>query len=52
MNKTYRQLASEFKNTRSEESFSQLYKKIKPGLTSYVNKILKDPELTQDVVYS
>ncbi len=50
MNKTYRQLASEFKNTRSEESFSQLYKKIKPGLTSYVNKILKDPELTQDVV--
>tara|TARA_B100000900_G_scaffold287702_1_gene246702 strand:+ start:5897 stop:6511 length:615 start_codon:yes stop_codon:yes gene_type:complete len=50
MNKTYRQLASEFKNTRSEESFSQLYQKIKPGLTSYVNKILKDPELTQDVV--
>jgi len=48
--KTYKELALEFKKTKSEKSFTELYYKMKPGLRNYVNKILKDPELTDDVV--
>lgn len=48
--KTYKELALEFKRTRSDRSFTELYEKIKPGLWNYVNGILKDPEITNDVV--
>lgn len=48
--KTYKELALEFKRTRSDRSFTELYEKIKPGLWNYVNRILKDPEITDDVV--
>jgi len=48
--KTYKELALEFKRTRSDRSFTELYEKMKPGLWNYVNGILKDPEITDDVV--
>lgn len=48
--KTYKELALEFKRTKSDRSFTELYEKMKPGLWNYVNGILKDPEITADVV--
>lgn len=48
--KTYRELAAEFKRTKSEKSFTQLYHKMYPGLIRYVTKIVKDGDLAQDLV--
>lgn len=48
--KTYKELAIEFKNTRSERVFNELYKKIKPGLWNYIFKILKDVDMANDIV--
>lgn len=47
--KTYKELALEFKNTKSERSFNELYKKMKPGLWNYINKIVKDPAVADDI---
>ena len=48
--KTYKELAIEFKNTKSERSYNELYKKMRPGLWSYVNNIVKDPTIADDIV--
>jgi RNA polymerase sigma-70 factor, ECF subfamily len=48
--KTYRELASEFKRTKSEKSFTELYHKMYPGMIRYVTKIVKDGDLAQDLV--
>lgn len=48
-NKTYKELAIEFKNTRSERTYNELYKKMRPGLWSYVNNIVKDPSVADDI---
>ena len=42
MTETYASLANEFIATRSEQSFTKLFKKFKPALTGYVRKIVKD----------
>jgi RNA polymerase sigma-70 factor (ECF subfamily) len=47
--KTYKELAIEFKKTKSERVYNELYKKIKPGLWNYVNNIVKDPMATEDI---
>lgn len=47
--KTYKELALEFKNTKTERSFNELYKKMKPGLWNYINKIVKDPAVADDI---
>lgn len=47
--KTYRELALEFKNTRSEKAFSELYNKMRPGLWNYIYKIVKDPDVADDI---
>jgi RNA polymerase sigma factor (sigma-70 family) len=47
---TYRQLAIEFKNTKSPAVFAQLYKKIKPRMKSFVLGIVKDPDAADDIV--
>ena len=39
--KTYKELALNFKNTRSEKVYNELYAKMRPGLWSYVNGIVK-----------
>lgn len=48
--KTYKELATEFKKTRRESVYNELYAKMRPGLRSYVNNIVKDPNVTEDIV--
>lgn len=48
--KSYRELGTAFYNKRDERSYNELYKKVKPGLKSYVWNILKDDEATDDVL--
>ena len=50
MTETYASLANEFIATRSEQSFTKLFKKFKPALTGYVRKIVKDSDATADIV--
>ena len=45
----YREMTANFLQTRSEESFTALFYRIKPGLTAYVNKIVKDREVAEDI---
>lgn len=47
--KTYKELALEFKNTKSEKVFNELYRKMRPGLWSYINNIVKDPAVADDI---
>ena len=47
---TYKELAIEFKKTKNEKVYNQLYAKMRPGLFSYVNNIVKDPNVTEDIV--
>lgn len=47
--KTYKELALEFKKTRSERVYNELYKKMRPGLWSYINNIVKDPAVADDI---
>jgi RNA polymerase sigma-70 factor (ECF subfamily) len=46
----YRELTENFLETKSEKDFTALYRKVKPGLKSYINKIVKDSEATEDIV--
>lgn len=48
--KTYKELALEFKKTRSEKTYNELYRKMRPGLWSYINNIVKDPTIADDIV--
>lgn len=50
MSLSYRELTENYLETRSEKDFTALYKKIKPGLRSYIYKIVKDQEATDDVL--
>lgn len=47
--KTYKELATEFKRTKSEKVFNDLYKKMRPGLWSYIFKIVKDHDAADDI---
>jgi RNA polymerase sigma-70 factor, ECF subfamily len=47
--KTYKELALEFKNTRSEKAYTELYSKMKTGLWNYVNNIVKDKDVADDI---
>ena len=47
--KTYKELALEFKNTKCEKAFSDLYNKMRPGLWNYVYKIVKDVDVADDI---
>ena len=46
----YRELTENFLETKSEKDFTALYRKVKPGLKSYINKIVKDSEAAEDIV--
>ena len=46
---SYRELTENFLETRSDADFTALFYKIKPGLTNYINKIVKDRELAEDI---
>jgi len=47
--KSYRELTENFLATRSEADFTALFYKLKPGLTTYINKIVKDREMAEDI---
>ena len=47
--KSYRELTENFLSTRSEADFTALFYKLKPGLTTYINKIVKDREMAEDI---
>lgn len=46
---SYRELTENFLQTRSDADFTALFYKVKPGLTTYVNKIVKDREMAEDI---
>jgi RNA polymerase sigma-70 factor (ECF subfamily) len=46
---SYRSLTEEFIQNKSEKAFTTLYYKIKPGLTNYVYKIVKDRDVAEDI---
>lgn len=45
----YRELTENFLSSRSDEDFAKLFYRIKPGLTSYVYKIVKDRDVAEDI---
>lgn len=47
---SYRELAENFVATKSEADYVQLYKKVKPGLRSYIFKTVKDSAATEDIL--
>lgn len=49
-NLSYRELAENFINSRSEKDYKVLYDKIKPGLENYVFNVVKDNEAKDDIV--
>ena len=46
---SYRSLTEDFIQNKSEKAFTTLYYKIKPGLTNYVYKIVKDRDVAEDI---
>ena len=47
---TYRELAENFYKTRSEKDYNSLYKRVKPGLRNYINKMVKNSEAADDIL--
>ena len=44
-----KELGLQFSQTKSEKSFNDLYKRIKPGLINYINTITKDRDDAEDI---
>lgn len=51
-NKTLQAMALEFVQLRSDKSFSELYKRMKPGLVQYAMNMVLDDEAAEDIVSS
>lgn len=49
-NETYAELATAFKSTRSDKTFKRLMDKMAPGLRRHIYNIVKDPDLTEDLL--
>lgn len=49
-NISYRELAENFVATKSEADYLKLYKKVKPGLRSYIFKTVKDSAAAEDIL--
>lgn len=47
---SYRELAENFVATKSEADYLKLYKKVKPGLRSYIFKTVKDSAAAEDIL--
>jgi len=45
----YKEMTANFLETRSEKDFTTLFYRIKPGLVVYINKIVKDREVAEDI---
>lgn len=48
--RSYKELAILFKETKDERYYTELYHKIRPGLWAYVNKLVIDYDITQEIV--
>ena len=48
--KTYRELAENFLETRSESDYNQLYKRVQPGLRNYIRKMVKNGDVAEDLL--
>lgn len=46
---SYREMTENFLESRSDADFTALFYRIKPGLTNYINKIVKDKEMADDI---
>lgn len=46
---TYRELTENFLQSRSDADFTALFYRVKPGLTAYINKIVKDRDVSEDI---
>ena len=49
-NKSYRELGEAFYKERNERTYNELYNRVRPGLKSYIWKVLKDQEAVEDVL--
>lgn len=49
-NISYRELAENFVASKSEADYLKLYKKVKPGLRSYIFKTIKDSAAAEDIL--
>jgi RNA polymerase sigma-70 factor (ECF subfamily) len=49
-NLSYRELAENFVATKTEADYLKLYKKVKPGLRSYIFKTVKDSAAAEDIL--
>lgn len=47
---TYKELATAFKNNKNNRTFKRLMDKMSPGLRRYIFNIVKDGDLTEDLV--
>ena len=46
---SYRELTENFLETRSDKDYTALYRKVKPGLLNYVNNLIKDQAIAEDI---
>jgi RNA polymerase sigma factor (sigma-70 family) len=47
---TYNSMAKEFKRTKSEIAFTKLYHKMRPSLRNFIKNIVKDHDVTEDLL--
>lgn len=47
---TYAMMARDFKRTKSEIAFTKLYHKLRPSLKNYIRNIVKDTDVTEDLL--
>lgn len=46
---TYKELSLNFKSTKSDATFVKLYNKMRPGLFNYINRIVKNDNIANDI---
>ena len=47
---TYRELGEAFYQTRLESDYNKLYSRVRPGLKNYINKMVKDKDVAEDLL--
>lgn len=47
---TYKELALEFKRTKSDVVFTKIYKRMYKGIKSYITKFVNDPDVAEDII--
>jgi len=47
---SYRELSENFVNSKSEQDYTKLYQRVKPGLRNYIANVVKDDDATDDIL--